>query len=351
MMRALAILAVLAAPAAFGPADTARAADYTMRLHHLSPPVAAAHRLFFTPWTERVYEQSGKRLKIDIYPSMQLGGRPPQLIDQVRDGVVDMVWTLPGYTPGRFPRLEVFHLPFVHTTTLATNMALQDFQEMHLQEEFKDYKILLLHVHAGNVFIMRNKPLRRLEDFKGLKIRTPHRGGSWFIEAMGATAVGTPIGEVTPLLSRGVIDGALVPYEIIWPFKMHEMTKFSIDIPGNARVQTAVFFLGMHKKSYEKLPADLKTVLDDSTGRAPCSDCRGGVGQGRAAGHRCRQEARQRVRLHLRRGDRADPQGVGSRRRSVARPGQGPRHRRREGAFGRARPAGQIFEVAAASHV
>ena len=268
MMRALAILAVLAAPAAFGPADTARAADYTMRLHHLSPPVAAAHRLFFTPWTERVYEQSGKRLKIDIYPSMQLGGRPPQLIDQVRDGVVDMVWTLPGYTPGRFPRLEVFHLPFVHTTTLATNMALQDFQEMHLQEEFKDYKILLLHVHAGNVFIMRNKPLRRLEDFKGLKIRTPHRGGAWFIEAMGATAVGTPIGEVTPLLSRGVIDGALVPYEIIWPFKMHEMTKFSIDIPGNARVQTAVFFLGMHKKSYEKLPADLKTVLDDSTGRA-----------------------------------------------------------------------------------
>ena len=219
MTRVLAILAVLGALAAFGPTDTVRAADYTMRFHHLSPPVSAAHRLFFTPWTKRVHEQSGKRLKIDIYPSMQLGGRPPQLIDQVRDGVVDMVWTLPGYTPGRFPRLEVFHLPFVHTTTHATNMALQDFQEMHLQEEFKDYKILLLHVHAGNVFIMRNKPLRRLEDFKGLKIRTPHRGGSWFIEAMGATAVGTPIGEVTPLLSRGVIDGALVPYEIIWPFK------------------------------------------------------------------------------------------------------------------------------------
>ena len=268
MTRVLAILAVLGALAAFGPTDTVRAADYTMRFHHLSPPVSAAHRLFFTPWTKRVHEQSGKRLKIDIYPSMQLGGRPPQLIDQVRDGVVDMVWTLPGYTPGRFPRLEVFHLPFVHTTTHATNMALQDFQEMHLQEEFKDYKILLLHVHAGNVFIMRNKPLRRLEDFKGLKIRTPHRGGSWFIEAMGATAVGTPIGEVTPLLSRGGIDGALVPYEIIWPFKMHEMTKFSIDIPGSARVQTAVFFMGMHKKSYEKLPADLKKVLDASTGRA-----------------------------------------------------------------------------------
>ena len=268
MTRILGILAVLGVLGAVGPIDSARAADYAMRLHHLSPPVSAMSRFFIGPWTKRVNEQSGKRLKIDVYPSMQLGGRPPQLIDQVRDGVVDMVWTLPGYTPGRFPRLEVFHLPFVHTTTYATNMALQDFQEMHLKEEFKDYKILLLHVHAGNVFIMRNKPIRRLEDFKGMKIRTPHRGGTWFIEAIGATAVGTTISEVTPLLSRGVIDGALVPYEIIWPFKMHEMTKFSIDIPGNARVQTAVFFLGMNKNSYNKLSADMKKVLDDSTGRA-----------------------------------------------------------------------------------
>jgi TRAP-type C4-dicarboxylate transport system substrate-binding protein len=204
----------------------------------------------------------------NIYPSMQLGGRPPQLIDQFRDGVVDMGWTLPGYTAGRFPRVEVFELPFVHKTTYATNMALVDFQDLHLRDEFKDYKILLLHVHAGSVVITRDKPIRRLEDFEGLKIRTPNEPGSWLLESVGATPVGTPITEVTQLLSRGVIDGALVPFEIVWPFKMHEMTKYHIDIPGRDRMVTSLFFFGMNKKRYEQLPADLRKVIDDTTGRA-----------------------------------------------------------------------------------
>jgi TRAP-type C4-dicarboxylate transport system substrate-binding protein len=242
-------------------------AEVTLRLHHFTPPVAAMQQKFLLPWTKRVAEQSNGELKIDIYPSMQLGGRPPQLIDQFRDGVVDMGWTLPGYTAGRFPKVEVFELPFVHKTTYATNMALVDFQDMHLRDEFKDYKILLLHVHAGAVVIMRDKPIRRLEDFNGLKIRTPNEPGSWFLESVGATPIGTPITEVTQLLSRGVIDGALVPFEIVWPFKMHEMTKYSIDIPGPDRMITSLFFFGMNKKRYEQLPANLRKVIDDTTGR------------------------------------------------------------------------------------
>lgn len=249
-------------------AGSANAADVTLRLHHFTPPVAAMHQKFLLPWTERVSAQSGGRLEVEIYPSMQLGGKPPQLVDQFRDGVVDMGWTLPGYTPGRFPRLEVFELPFVHTTPSATNMALVDFHDMHLREEFKDYKVLLLHVHAGNVVITRNTPIRRLEDFKGLKIRTPSRTGSWFLESLGATPVGTSITEVSQLLSRGVIDGAMVPFEIVWPFKMHEMTRFHTDIPGEARMQTAVFFFGMNKERYNELPSDLRQVLDNTTGRA-----------------------------------------------------------------------------------
>ena len=58
-------------------------------------------------------EESNGEIKVEMYPSMQLGGAPPQLVDQVRDGVVDIVWTVAGYTPGRFPRLEVFELPFM----------------------------------------------------------------------------------------------------------------------------------------------------------------------------------------------------------------------------------------------
>jgi TRAP-type C4-dicarboxylate transport system substrate-binding protein len=266
MTRFLCLGAVAASLLVVAMPRSADAAETTLRLQHFTPPVAAMHRLFLMPWTKRVAAQSNGRLKVDIYPSMQLGGKPRQLIDQIRDGVVDMGWTIPGYTPGRFPKVEVFALPFIQDRTTVINKSLMAFHDMHLRDEFKDYKVLLLHVHAGNAFHMRNKPIRRIEDFKGLKIRTPNRAGSWFLEALGAVPVGSTITEVTQLLSRGVVDGVMVPFEIVWPFKMHEMTKYHIDIAGGVRVSSSIFFFGMNRKRYERLPSDLRKVLDDTTG-------------------------------------------------------------------------------------
>ena len=105
--------AVIAAAAMFG--AQAMAQQVTLRLHTLIPPPANPYKTFLQPWADRIAKASGGRLKVQLYPSMQLGGKPPQLVDQVKDGVVDIVWTLPGYTAGRFPKLEVFELPFVHT--------------------------------------------------------------------------------------------------------------------------------------------------------------------------------------------------------------------------------------------
>ena len=122
-------------------AGSAAAQQVTLRLHTLIPPPANPYKTFLKPWTERIAKASKGKLKIQIYPSMQLGGKPPQLVDQVRDGVVDIVWTLPGYTAGRFSRLEVFELPFVHVDPLSSTLALQEFQAKHLKEEFKDYKV------------------------------------------------------------------------------------------------------------------------------------------------------------------------------------------------------------------
>jgi len=137
------------------------------------------------PWAERIEKGSNGRIKVEIYPAMQLGGRPPQLADQARDGIVDISWTLPGYTPGRFISTEVFELPFMHASTVATTMAINDFVERH-SEDFKDYKIIAMHVHAGQAF-HSHEPIRTVSDLKGTKIRTPTRTGAWLIEAMGAT--------------------------------------------------------------------------------------------------------------------------------------------------------------------
>jgi len=95
------------------------------------------------PWAKQIEEKTGGRVKIDIYPAMSLGGKPPQLIKQARDGVVDIVWTVNGYTPGLFPQTEVFELPFIHTNDpRATNLAMREMFDEYLAEEYAGTKVL-----------------------------------------------------------------------------------------------------------------------------------------------------------------------------------------------------------------
>lgn len=246
----------------------ATAQQVTLRLHTLVPPPSNPIKTFLKPWTERIAKASNGKLKVQIYPSMQLGGKPPQLVDQVRDGVVDIVWTLPGYTAGRFPKLEVFELPFVHTDPLSTTLALQDFQAKHLREEFKDYHVLLLHVHAGSLFMTKRTAITRMSDLKGLKIRTATRAGGWYLKSLGAVPIGAPLPQIPQMLSKGVIEGAMLPFEIAPAIKMQELATHFTQLSGNQpRMNTSTFGLLMNKASYAKLPADLKKVIDDNSGR------------------------------------------------------------------------------------
>jgi TRAP-type C4-dicarboxylate transport system substrate-binding protein len=121
-MKRILLVAALGAIAAIS--LPAGAQDVTLRMHHFSPPKAPQHARFMAPWAQKVEKESGGRIKIQIFPTMQLGGTPPQLADQVKDGVVDIVWTLAGYTADRFPRTEVFETPFLHTNALASALAL-----------------------------------------------------------------------------------------------------------------------------------------------------------------------------------------------------------------------------------
>ena len=101
--------------------------EVTLRVHSFLPPVANPMKHYVTPWAEKIEKDSNGRIKVQVYPAMQLGGRAEQLLQQVRDGVVDIAWTLPGFTPGVMPKLEIFELPFLHRSTHATVMALQDY--------------------------------------------------------------------------------------------------------------------------------------------------------------------------------------------------------------------------------
>jgi len=255
-----ALIMGMAAPAA------AQDAEVTLTVHHFLGSRAPAQADFMEPWAERIEAQSDGRIEVEIFPSMALGGAPPELYRQVRDGVADIVWTLIGYTPGAFPRAEVFELPTVHRgSAQATTVAIQDAFE-HIAEDFADVHPILIHTHAGQAIHMVEEPVRGLADLEGKTLRIPSRTGSMLIEAWGAQPVGMPVPELPQALSRGVVDGALIPFEVVLPLKVHELTDYSIVGPGGHRFGTSVFVYAMNKERYESLPDDLQAVIDANSG-------------------------------------------------------------------------------------
>lgn len=241
------------------------AQEVVLKFHHFNPVNTPAHQRILKPWADAVMADSKGRIKVEIYPAMGLGGKPPELINQVRDGVVDVTFTLPSYTPGRFPISDVFELPFVNADALTMARAFNDFAAVNLKDEYKDFHILSIWTHAG-VALHSTKPVRNLEQWKGLTVRTSGPGGSLFLEAVGATPVSMQIPELPSALSRGVVDAAMLPFEILPAFKIQDMTKYHVTLEGGRRFYAQTFVMLMNRARYEKMPADLKKVIDDNSG-------------------------------------------------------------------------------------
>ena len=244
---------------------TAKAQEVTLKMHQFLPPQAAVPAKILYPWADKIEAESGGRIKIERYPAMQLGGAPPQLIDQAIDGVADIIWTLPGYTPGRFPRTEAFELPFTMTNPEATSRAFWELAEdTMLDQDFKDVKVLGLWVHGPGV-IHSKKPVNSIDDLNGLKLRAPTRITTSMFKDLGATPIGMPVPAMPEALSKGVIDAAVIPWEVTLPLKSNELVT-NHTMFGDDALYTATFILAMNKAKYESLPDDLKAVIDKNTG-------------------------------------------------------------------------------------
>ncbi|HJS39116.1 MAG TPA: TRAP transporter substrate-binding protein [Burkholderiales bacterium] len=247
----------------------AAAQTINLKLHHFLGPKSPAHAQMLVPWAERVEKASGGKVKIEVFPSMALGGKPPQLINQARDGVVDIVWTVNGYTANLFPRSEAFELPFVHTNSaVATNLAMRAMYDKYLKVEYTGVHPLFLHVHAGQAIHTVDKEVRKPDDLKGMKMRIPTRTGAWIIEALGASPVGMPVPDLPQALSKKVVDGAFIPWEIIPPLKIQDVTDYQIEGPNRMRFGTTTFQVSMNQKRWDSLPAEVKKAFSDQSGEA-----------------------------------------------------------------------------------
>ena len=249
-------------------AGTVSAQTITLKVHHFLGPQSIQHTTMLKTWCDNIARDSNNRLNCQIFPAMQLGGSPPQLYDQAKDGVADVVWTVAGYSAGRFAKSQVFELPFMMTNAGATSRAAWDFVQKHAMDEYKDVKLLAVHVHGPGVIFTKNKPVTKIEDLRGLKMRGPTATVTKMLANMGATPVGMPVPQVPEALSKGVIDGAVIPYEVAPSLKVNELTKFASETPRNApALYTTVFVVPMNRARYDSLPADLKAVIDKNSGR------------------------------------------------------------------------------------
>lgn len=248
-------------------AGGAGAQTVTLKVHHFLPPGSTAHAKFIVPWCDKVAKESAGRLKCQIYPSMQLGGTPQQLFDQAKDGVADIIWTVPGYQAGRFPVSEAFELPFMVNDSERASRGLWYYATKNATAEYKGVRPLLFHLHDGSQLHTSRRQVRQLEDFRGLKIRAPTRQGTKMVSLMGATPVPMPLPQAAEALSKGVIDGALIPWEVMPTLKFEEVTKFHTELPAGApQMLNTVFILAMNPSRYDSLPADLKKVIDANSG-------------------------------------------------------------------------------------
>ena len=246
---------------------SAMAQEVTLRFQHFVSPNSANPKYFLDPWVEKVEAEANGRIKIEIYPFMQLGGKATAQYDLIRDGVIDGGWVIPGYTPGRFPEAEALELPFMTTKSAEeASRAAWAFTQKHLADDFSDVHLIAAHMHGPGIVHKTGPAIEDLTDFAGLKLRGPSRPATLLLDKLGAEPIGLPVPQFPEALSKGVVDGGVITWEMSPSLKLDELTDSHTDVAGDKSLYNLYFIWAMNKDSYNALPDDLKAVIDANSG-------------------------------------------------------------------------------------
>lgn len=254
---------ILGAAALAGAAVPSRAQE--LRLSTFVPPVHVIYREILIPWAQEVAKATNGEVKVTLYPSMQLGGKPPELFRQAVDGVVDVVFTLPGYTSPAFPRTQMIELPGLKPDGLAATNMMWDLLDPYLMPEYEGTKVIALWGAEDAGLMTRSKPIRSLDDLRGMRMRAPSAAQAKQLEVMGAVPIAMPVTEVYQSLERGVIDGAMIPFSTIPDFRLGEVAR-SYTIAGPLFGRSS-FLVAMNKKKYDSLSPKARAAIDRLSGR------------------------------------------------------------------------------------
>lgn len=258
---------VLPAVAALALGTAAAAQEVTLRFQHFVSPLSANPTYFMGPWAEKIEKESGGRIKVEIYPFMQLGGKATSQYDLIRDGAIDGGWVIPSYQPGRFPQAEALELPFMVTKSAEeASKAAWLYTQKYLMDDFADVKVIAAHMHGRGLVHKKGPAIATLEDFAGLKLRGPSRPATLLLKKLGATPVGMAVPAFPEALAKGVLDGGVITWEMSPSLKLDELTDSHTDVAGDRALYNLYFIWAMNKAKYESLPPDLRAVIDANSG-------------------------------------------------------------------------------------
>ncbi|MCI2399486.1 TRAP transporter substrate-binding protein [Aliiroseovarius subalbicans] len=248
-------------------ATAALAQEVTLRFQHFVSPLSANPTHFMQPWADKIEADSNGRIKVELYPAMQLGGKAPSQYDLIRDGAIDGGWVIPGYQPGRFPEAEAMELPFMVTKSgEEASKAAWVFTQKYLMDDFRDVHLIAAHMHGRGLVHKKGPAVASVEDFNGLKLRGPSRTATLLLEKLGATPVGMAVPAFPEALAKGIVDGGVITWEMSPSLKLDELTDSHTDVAGDKSLYNLYFIWAMNKAKYDSLPDDLKAVIDANSG-------------------------------------------------------------------------------------
>jgi TRAP-type transport system periplasmic protein len=263
-------LAVALSCSALVVAGPAAAQTIELKLSHFIPPNHTYHK-WAQAWAERLEKESGGRLKVTIYPNGQLVGPPNRQFDAARNGITDIAFSLHGVTPGRYAATELGNLPFAWpkagSSSDITGPRLTELAPTYLAKEHQGLRILYMAVANPVVFYSR-VPVKSLDQFKGMKVRYAGVQNKYLLDALGAVPLLIPPPDSQDALAKGIADVAMFPHEAALSYDLGAVVKNAIE-PG---VATATFAMVMNPAKYDSLPADLKALIDKTTGMAGATE-------------------------------------------------------------------------------
>jgi TRAP-type C4-dicarboxylate transport system substrate-binding protein len=231
---------------------------FDLKISHWVP---ASHPLqkSLEDWGAAVEKASGGTIHYKVFPAQQLG-KAKDHYDMARDGIADVTYVNPGYTPGVFPIIGAGELPFLMSDAKGGSEALDAWYRKYAEREMKDVKFCLAFIHSPSSFHSRTKKIVVPEDVKGMKVRPAHATMADFVTLLGGTNVQTSAPEVRDTIERGVADAVTFPWGSLVLFGIDKVTKYHMDAP----LYVTTFAFVMNKAVYNQMSDRQKKAIDDN---------------------------------------------------------------------------------------